>query len=182
MILVRIEQAASNRFSACTSVRAVRRAVRSTAHNQDTKHKASTSLSKPPVQAIHSDDGFDQGASGTHAAAAAKRRVKELEQVIKTEMDRRHEEELRALLEGAPFIMHRGSDKLTRHVWVADVPAEKKAVMRWQSYKGKQWRKLTPGGDHVKFAKEQYHEAAVSLITSVTYGACAACTLHSFSV
>jgi hypothetical protein len=73
---------------------------------------------------------------------------------------------------GAPFIMHRGSqDKMLRHVWVADVPQKRRAVLRWQSNKGKQWRNYTSRGDRAKLAKEQYHEAAVSLLTSVTYGA-----------
>lgn len=110
----------------------------------------------------------------------ATKRVREVEQLLRLELDRRHEEELRALLEGAPFIMHRGSDKMMRHVWVADIAERSCAVLRWQSNKGVSWRRVAPGENKVKVAKSQYHEAAVSLLSSVTYGArpTAWCVLH----
>eukprot|EP00892_Ulva_mutabilis_P000158 jgi/Ulvmu1/10142/UM006_0096.1 len=99
---------------------------------------------------------------------AAQRRIEALEQALELETKRRHEEELRALLEGAPFVLHRGSDRTLRHVWVADVPEKAGAMLRWQSNKGMTWSRAR--GARANLAKLPYHEAAVSLLTSVTYG------------
>jgi hypothetical protein len=100
--------------------------------------------------------------------AAAQRRVEHLERALALETQRRHEEELRALLEGAAFILHRGSDRTLRHVWVAETLDARTAMLRWQSHKGLAWHRRGARGTA---AKVQFHEAAVSLITSVTYGA-----------
>ena len=103
--------------------------------------------------------------------ATAQRRIEALEQALELETKRRHEEELRALLEGAPFVLHRGNDRTARHVWVADVPEKGGAMLRWQSNKGMSWtRSRTP---RINLAKLPYHEASVALLTSVTYGAAA---------
>jgi hypothetical protein len=103
--------------------------------------------------------------------AAAQRRIAHLERAIQLEAQRRYEEELRALLEGAPFILHRGSDAVLRHVWVADVPDKSAAMLRWQSNKGMMsWKRMSSKA-RMAAAKSQYHEAAVELLTSVTYGA-----------
>lgn len=103
--------------------------------------------------------------------ATAQRRIEALEQALELETKRRHEEELRALLEGAPFVLHRGNDRTARHVWVADVPEKGGAMLRWQSNKGMSWtRSRAP---RINLAKLPYHEASVSLLTSVTYGAAA---------
>lgn len=100
--------------------------------------------------------------------AAAQRRIEALEQALELENKRRHEEELRALLEGAPFVLHRGSDRTARHVWVADVPERGGAMLRWQSNKGIAWARSRTLRSNL--AKLPYHEASVSLLTSVTYG------------
>ena len=122
------------------------------------------------LQVAHSD--FEM-ASRTLTALPplASARIAELEAALRLEMERRHEEELRALLEGAPFVMHRGNDKMLRHVWVADVAEKRMAVVRWQSNRGVSLRRYVPGEDRVKIAKSQYHEANVALLVSVTYGA-----------
>lgn len=72
------------------------------------------------------------------------------------------------MLAGAPFVLHRGSDKAQRHVWVAESGAEGGAMLRWQSHKGISWQRLRASRANV--SKVQYHEAAVHLIQSVTYG------------
>jgi hypothetical protein len=81
---------------------------------------------------------------------------------------------------GAPFVLHRGSDKAQRHVWVAESGAEGGAMLRWQSHKAISWQRLRASRANV--SKVQYHEAAVHLIQSVTYGTqqllvCWACPL-----
>jgi hypothetical protein len=54
------------------------------------------------MQATRSDFAMEMDECGTKGKlAAARQRALELEQLLRTEMDRRHEEELRALLEGA---------------------------------------------------------------------------------
>lgn len=72
------------------------------------------------------------------------------------------------VIAGAPFTLHRGSDRAQRHVWVAESGAEGGAMLRWQSHKGMSWQRLRASRANV--AKVQYHEAAVRLIQSVTYG------------
>ena len=102
---------------------------------------------------------------------SATKRVQELEQALMLEMERRHQEELRSLLEGAAFIMHRGKDKMLRHVWVAVDRTKSRALLRWQSNKGTGWRRVVPGKPGVEQAKAQYNEVDVALIMSITYGA-----------
>ena len=126
----------------------------------------------PPLQGLRELEKGLASAVPTVSLAAAQRRIEALEQALELETKRRHEEELRALLEGAPFVLHRGSDRTLRHVWVADVPEKAGAMLRWQSNKGMTWSR---GRAHrANLAKLPYHEAAVSLLTSVTYGAAAA--------
>ena len=119
--------------------------------------------------------GYDAGGDDVQAAlTAAQQRAAKLQQLLRVESDRRLEEELRALLEGAPFIIHRGSDRALRYVWLADVPERKKPYVRWQSDKkwGKKWRKLAPGGNRAALARQPpYHEVEAERIKSVTFGA-----------
>jgi hypothetical protein len=105
---------------------------------------------------------------------SASKRVAELERLLALEMERRHQEEMRALLEGAPFIMHRGKDKMLRHVWVAIDRPKSLAMLRWQSNKGAQWRRVAPNLTKTQWAKFNYNEVSVKLVTSVTYGVSAA--------
>jgi hypothetical protein len=98
-------------------------------------------------------------------------RVADLENLLMLEVERRHQEEMRALLEGAPFIMHRGKDKMLRHVWVAIDRPKSSAMLRWQSKKGVKWRHVAPGLSKLHVAKLNYNEVSVKLVTSVTYGA-----------
>lgn len=100
--------------------------------------------------------------------ASWRSKVEQLERGLQLEMERRYHQELRALVEGAEFIMYRGKDMSNRLVWYNPATSSSPASIRFEG--GNPLPRVARAQKSRAKRKEHYHELDAGNIINVTYG------------